>query len=453
MINRIILFGATGDLTRRLWLPAVAQLAADGILPDRFRIVGSALEDLSTEGFQSQMTDALAEHAAFVDAEVRGRVVDCLSYQAANVTDPQEVKAVLGDDHEPTLVYLALPTFLLEKAFLALGKANMTTKDALAIEKPFGNDLTSAQKLNEILHFELPHPSIFRIDHFLSDELVRRILTIRFANRLFQPVLNSQHVDHVDISWLESLALEGRAGYYDKAGALKDMIQNHMIEALSLLLMEEPARFDEPSFRGNRVEALRSIATPTLASIKEGTVRAQYSAGTIGDRPIPDYVAEPGVDPSRETETYAAVDLEVPNSRWEGTRFTLRSGKAMPANSAEITIHFKPVYGFENNERVLTRPNVLRIGLMEPYVRAEINIKGPDQELEPQVLEMMSPVPKRTAYANLIAEMLRNNTMLFIRDDEVEETWRVIDPIVEAWQKGEVPLQTYAAGTDAPTVK
>ncbi len=452
MIKRIILFGASGDLTERLWMPAVAQVAEDGRLPEGFHILGSALEEWTGQEFRDRMTEALAQFCGGVAEEVRQQVVQMLDYKPADVTSPSDVKALIGESHEPTLVYLALPTFLLDKAFLALGSANLNANDAVAIEKPFGTDLASAQHLNATLQAVLPQPKIFRIDHFLSDDLVRRILYLRFSNRIFEPLLSAQHVEHVDISWLESLALEGRAGYYDKAGALKDMIQNHLIEALSLLLLEQPARLDEPSFRGNRVEALRTISTPTEEAILKGTVRARYTAGNVKGRVIPSYVDEPGVDASRNTETYASVDLEVPSSRWYGTRFTLRSGKAFANDFAEIAIHFKPVRGYQSDMQIDTTPNILRIGLMDSYVRLDINIKGQDEHVIHDTLEMISPPPKRSAYANLIVEMLKNNTMLFIRNDEAEESWRIINPIAEAWANQKVPLLEYAAGGAVPGI-
>jgi len=447
MFRKIILFGASGDLTARLWMPAIAQLAAGGLLPDRLQILGAAREAWTGAAFRDRMAAALAEHAGHLSEKIRKQVVEMLDYRPADVTVPADVQAVIGETHEPTLVYLALPTFLLDQAFHSLGIAGLDAQDAVAIEKPFGTDLASARHLNETLKSTLPHPSIFRIDHFLSDELVRRILTLRFSNRIFEPLLRAQHVERVDISWLEKLALEGRAAYYDRAGALKDMIQNHLLEALSLLLLEQPARLDEPSFRGNRVEALRAVVTPTSEAILDGTVRARYSAGAIGPRQVPAYVDEPGVEASRGTETYAAVDLEVQNARWYGTRFTLHSGKAFADDFAEITIHFKPVPGYHDGALGDATPNVLRIGLMEPYVRLGITIKGPDEQLVNDTLEMVSPKPARSAYANLLLEMLNNRRMLFIRDDEVEETWRVIDPIAKAWAADEVPLYSYAAGT------
>ena len=205
---------------------------------------------------------------------------------------------MIGDDHPDTLVYLALPPSLLTKVLTALATTKLGGSDAVAIEKPFGIDLASARHLNEILRIQLPEPTILRIDHFLSNELVRRVLVLRFLNRVVEPILNAVHVERVDISWLESLTLEGRASYYDGAGAMKDMVQNHLMEAMTLVLMEQLARVDADSFRSVRVEALRAVATPTAERMGSDTIRARYSAGTIGSRQVPSYVDEPGVDPA-----------------------------------------------------------------------------------------------------------------------------------------------------------
>ena len=451
MFNRIVIFGASGDLTARLLMPAFAQLKETNVLPAGLTILGSAVNEWTAKEFRDHIAQALEAHATQVSPATRQAVVDMLDYRSADVTDPADVKAVIGDDHNPTLVYLALPSGLLEAVVPALSGAGLGSGDAVAIEKPFGTDLASAQRLNEILRTGLPQATIFRIDHFLSDELVRRILALRFLNRIFEPVLNAFHVERVDINWLESLALEGRAGYYDRAGAMKDMLQNHLMEALSLIVMEQPARIDSDSFRGNRVEALRCIPTPNLEQIRAGTIRARYTAGTIGSRQVPSYVDEPGVDPTRGTETYAAIDLAVQNARWASVPFTLRSGKAMPADSAEIAIHFRRLPPYLFDQQVDIEPNVLRIGLMQPYVRLGTMINGPDYTALNQELEMLTPTPRRTAYANLILEMLHNKPILFIRGDEAEEAWRIIDPIAQAWANDEVPMQTYPAGSEPPS--
>jgi glucose-6-phosphate 1-dehydrogenase len=450
MISRMVIFGATGDLTARLLLPAVAQLVESDALPSDIQIVGSAVESWSVEKFRKHIAQALDAHAAQVSPTTRQQVVNMLDYRSSDVTDPDDVATVIGTDHGPTLVYLALPSGLLEAALTALAAADLGRDDALAIEKPFGTDLTSAQRLNALLASGLSAPNIFRIDHFLSNELVRRVVALRFANQVFEPILNANHVARVDISWLESLTLEGRADYYDRAGALKDMLQNHLMEALSLVVMEEPARLDAVSFRNSRVEALRNIATPTLSDIQAGTIRARYTAGSIGDRQVPSYVDEPGVEPSRGTETYAAITLALQNRRWAGVPFTLRSGKSMPADTAEIAIYFRPLPPHLFDRDVDLPANVLRIGLMESYVRLDTTINGSDQQLVQEELEMVAPKPERTAYANLILEMFHNSPTLFIRGDEAEEAWRIIDPIAHAWAEDKVPMQGYPAGQAPP---
>lgn len=449
MIERMVLLGASGDLTSRLLMPAVSQLAEAGLLPPGFTILGSANTGWSTEDFRQHVAEGLEKHAA-VSPSTRDAVVGMLGFQPGDVTRPEDVARLIGDDRPDTLVYLALPQTLFEPVLTALAAAGLRDADAVAIEKPFGTDLGSARHLNEILRLQLPRPTIFRIDHFLSSELVRRVLVLRFLNRIFEPVLNAVHVERVDISWLESLTLEGRASYYDRAGALKDMVQNHLMEAMALVLMEQPARVDADSVRGVRVEALRSVATPSAERMRSDTVRARYSAGTIGARQVPSYVDEPGVDPGRDTETYAALTLGVDSTRWAGVPFILRSGKALAADTAEIAIHFRPLPRYLRDQWPGVEPNVLRIGLVEPYVRLGTTLNGPERTAESRHLEAQSATPRFTPYANLILEMLRKDPMLFIRGDEAEEAWRIVDPVMSAWSAGDVPMQEYPAGQAPP---
>jgi glucose-6-phosphate 1-dehydrogenase len=449
MIERMVLFGASGDLTSRLLMPAVAQLAEAGFLPPGFTIAGSANTNWSTEDFRQHIAGELDKHAPVAPA-TRDAVVRMLSFASADVTQRAEVSQLIGADHPGTLVYLALPPGLLPSVLPALAAAKLRTTDADAVAKPFGTDLASAHHLNQILRIQLPQPVIFRIDHFLSSELVRRVVTLRFLNRVFEPIWNAVHVERVDISWLESLTLEGRASYYDTAGAMKDMVQNHLMEAMALVLMEQPARVDADSFRGTRVEALRAVATPQAQTMRSHTIRARYTAGTIGTRQVPSYVDEPGVDPSRNTETYASLTLQVDSPRWVGVPFTLRSGKALAADSAEIAIHFRPLPRYLLDQWPGVEPNVLRIGLTEPYVRLSTTLNGPARTAETRQLEAHLTAPRFTAYAHLILEMLNSDPMLFIRGDEAEEAWRIIDPVMNAWTAGDVPMQQYPAGQAPP---
>ena len=276
------------------------------------------------------------------------------------------------------------------------------------------------------------------------------MISLGFLNRIFEQSWNAVHIERVDISWLESLTMEGRGSYYDRAGALKDMIQNHLMEIMALVLMEQPARLDADSFRSTRVEALRAVATPTAARMSQDTVRARYTAGAIGTRQVPSYLNEPGVDPVRNTETYAALTVHVDNPRWSGVPFTLRSGKSMPADSAEIAIHFRPMPDYLLDQWPGVEPNVLRLGLTEPYVRLATTVNGPDQHAETRELELQTSPPPRSPYANLILQMLQKDPMLFIRGDEAEEAWRIIDPVQHAWSAGEVTVQDYVAGSPPP---
>ncbi|MGX7729127.1 glucose-6-phosphate dehydrogenase [Rhodococcus sp. 2H158] len=449
MIERIVLFGASGDLTSRLVMPAVAQLAEAELLPPQLTIVGSANTDWSTEQFREHIAEGLDAHSTAKPA-AKDAVVRMLGYEPADVTRAEDVCRVLGDDGPDTLVYLALPPSLLRGVLTALAAAKLRRSDAVAVEKPFGTDLESARELNDLLRVQLPEPTIFRVDHFLSNELVRRILVLRFLNRVFEPTWNAVHVERVDISWLESLTLEGRAGYYDGAGAMKDMVQNHLMEVMALVLMEQPARIDPHSFRGVRVEALRAVATPSAETLCRDSVRARYTAGTIGTRQVPSYVDEPGVDPTRNTETYASLTLGVNNPRWAGVPFTLRSGKALAADTAEIAIHYRAMPEYLLDLWPGVEPNVLRLGLTEPYVRLSTNLNGPDDRAAHQELELMEPASGRTPYANLLLGMLHNNPTLFIRGDEAEEAWRIVDPVMKAWAADDVPMQEYAAGTEPP---
>jgi glucose-6-phosphate 1-dehydrogenase len=450
MVERMVIFGASGDLTSRLLMPAVAQLAEAQLLPPGLTIVGAANTDWTSEDFRQHIGAELEKHSP-VSAATRDAVVRMLSYTPSDVTSADDVRRVIGNgDHPATVTYLALPPFLLHAVLPALATAGLTTSDAVAIEKPFGTDLESARELNEILRLQLPRPTIFRIDHFLSNELVRRIVTLRFLNRVIEPLLNATHVERVDISWLESLTLEGRASYYDSAGAMKDMVQNHLMEAMALVLMEQPARIDASSFRDVRVEALRSVATPRPADLPRTSVRARYSAGSIGTRHVPSYVDEPGVDPSRNTETYASLTVDVDSPRWAGVPFTMRSGKALAGNAAEIAIHFKPMPAYLLDRWPGVEPNVLRLGLTDPYVRLATTLNGPEQTAETQQLEARSTPPRFEAYAHLIHQMLQNDPMLFIRGDEAEEAWRIVDPVMQAWSVGNVPMQEYPAGGAAP---
>jgi glucose-6-phosphate 1-dehydrogenase len=291
--------------------------------------------------------------------------------------------------------------------------------------------------------------TVFRNDHFLHYQTVQNIAGVRFANRLFEPLWSAAHIHAVDIVWDETLTLEGRAGYYDNAGALRDMLANHLLQILCLLAMEPPPTFAERDLRDARFAVLRSIPTPDDDMIRRHTRRARYTAGTIGDRDVPDYTAEDGVDPDRATETFAQVTLRVHNWRWGDVPFTLRSGKAQGTARAEAVVGLQPVPHTAFADYLDCAPNIVRIGLKPPSLSAHININDGTEfvGLEPVTLDTALPAPGRPAYASLIRDVLTGDATLAVRGDEAEESWRIMQPILDAWSRDDVPMRTYAAGT------
>ncbi|HSK95780.1 MAG TPA: glucose-6-phosphate dehydrogenase, partial [Euzebyales bacterium] len=342
MLDRLVIFGGTGDLAARLLLPALAHLRAAGDLPDTLRILGVGQQDWDRERYRDHVRQALDAHAADLGA-AHAWLLQRIDYASADVTDADAVGHAVSDIDGPWVAYLALPPALFAPTLQAIADVGMPDGSVIAIEKPFGTDLASAQALNALLRRRLGDVTVFRNDHFLHNQTVQNIAGIRFANRLFEPLWNATQVRAVDVTWDETLALEGRAGYYDHAGALRDMLANHLLQIMCLLAMEPPPTFGERDLRDARFAVLRAIPTPDRDEVRRSTVRARYTAGRIGDREVPDYAAERGVDPQRETETFAQMTLAVGNWRWAGVPFTLRTGKAQGADRAEVVIHLRRV--------------------------------------------------------------------------------------------------------------
>lgn len=456
MIARLVLFGASGDLAGRYLLPALAALHSVGKLPQGFRLVGAARTKLDDEAFQRHAAEELEQHAKDVPRTDREALVNSLSYQSVDFGNAESVGKVVGKGDGPVAVYLALPPRVLEPAVMALGEVGLTEGSRIVLEKPFGEDLDSAVMLNALLARVAGgkgERAVFRVDHALGLATVQNLVAVRLANRVVEPVWNSTHIERVEILWDETLALEGRATYYDTAGALKDVVQNHLLQVLCLLAMEPPLSFEEQDLRDRKVEVLRSICPLTTEDIAR-TRRARYTAGTIGDQQIPSYTDEEGVDPDRCTETFAEVGLELDSWRWAGTRFMLRAGKALGKSRKEVVVHFRPVPKRPFGDAKDCEPNRLRIGLDGPWgLRLELtgSAAGSPPRLAPLSLEADLPAPDLPAYSLVLMDVLQGDSRLSIRGDEAEESWRVLTPVIDAWAEGKVPLEEYPAGSDGPS--
>jgi glucose-6-phosphate 1-dehydrogenase len=450
MISRLAIFGATGDLTARYLLPGLAALRAAGHLSDGFSLAGAGREGWDSGEFQRWAAAQLDRHAGDLPAPVRQAIVSTSRYHQADVTDPASVAAVVAGDG-PVAAYLALPPAVFPAAVSALHDAGLPPDSRIVLEKPFGEDLHSAIELNRLLAGTVPEQAVFRVDHFLAMTTVQNVLGTRLANRVLEPIWNAAHIAEIDITWEESLALEGRAGYYDGAGALKDMLQNHLLQILCLVAMEPPVSLGERDLRDRKMDVLRSVRPLTDADVIGRTRRARYTAGRIGDRQVPAYAGEEGVDPARHTETFAEVELELDNWRWPGTIFRLRTGKALRRDRKEVAVRFRPVPHLPFSHTGEELPNVLRFGLEPETLSLELTGIGAHAgDLAPLTLTARLDPPGLPAYGRLLLDVLNGNAALSIRDDEAEQSWRVLTPVLSAWSKDLVPLEEYPAGSDGP---
>ncbi|MQA33537.1 glucose-6-phosphate dehydrogenase [Modestobacter roseus] len=449
-----IVLGGRGDLTGRLLLPGLAELFAadgDGVGGDEIDLLAVGRAGWSDEDYRGWARERLAEHAGHVPEEVRDRLVGRLAYQQGDVTEAADLRRALARAAGRPVVYLALPNTVFLPTLQALTEVDLPEGTSIGVEKPFGRDQADARELNTVLHRLVPEDRVFRTDHFLAKQTVLNLLGLRFANRLFEPVWNAGHVDRVEIVFDETLGLEGRAGYYDGAGALRDMLQNHLLQQLALVAMEPPLAVDGPSLSARKADVLRAVRPP--ADMARDTVRARYTAGTVGGRHLPDYTSEDGVDPARETETYAEYTVTIDNWRWAGVPFRLRSGKALGEGRREIAVWFKPVPHLAFDGVGQPEPDVLRLGLDPDHVTLELNLNGAGEpfDLERRDLDIDLPPNSLSAYGLLLREMATGAAALSISDVEAEESWRVVEPILAAWAAGAVPLQEYAAGSSGPT--
>ncbi len=449
--TKLLILGASGDLTRRLLLPGLGSLLERE--PDRpLRIVGADRTDLGTDAFGDRLAQALAEGGAASDVVQRHRSAS--AYYQLDVTDPaafDRVLAALGRDGERLVLYFALPPAITERVCRALTRCDLPAGTHLAMEKPFGRDQASARALNDLVGRLVPDEQVHRVDHFLGKSTVIDVMALRFANRMIQAVWSADHIASIEIAYDESLALEGRAGYYDHAGALVDMIQSHLLQVMSVVAMEPPSQITGRELRDAKSAVLRATrlwgGEPVTASR-----RGRYTAGTIGDRAVPDYLAEQGVDPARDTETMAQVTVEVVNQRWKGVPITLRSGKALGETHKHIVITFADVrhlpeglHGGDGEDRLV-------IGLSPDVMELRLTTNGTEDpfELEQSTFTTELRHAELSAYGEVLSAILDGEPMLSVRGDAAEECWRLTDEVIAAWQAGKVPMEDYQAGSPVP---
>lgn len=443
----LAIIGASGDLTSRLLLPALGELLASQP-KRRVHLIGAARSDGTDASWRKTVREAFATSSA--DSALTS--VASTPYVQTDATTAAGLKKVIAAAPAGRLVlYFAVPPAVAASACAALKPADLPEGTVLALEKPFGDDAASAHELNEVLRALVPENQVFRVDHFLGRSTVLNVLGVRFANRLVEPVWSAEHVEQVTVRFDESLALEGRAGYYDRAGAMVDMIQSHLLQVLAVLAMEQPATLDEVDLRDATSAALRATHIWDDNPVHSSR-RARYAAGTIGERELPSYVDEPGVDPSRETETLAEVVCEVRTARWQGVPFTLRSGKALGDTATEIVVRFRPVRHLPPGLTGAAEGSVLRFSLGPDRMSLELNVNGGEDpfQLHRARLDAGLGAGAQRAYAEVLSGVLDGDAALAVRGDAAEECWRIIQPVRDAWGRGDVPLEEYAAGTTGP---
>lgn len=448
----MIVLGAAGDLAARLLLPALAGLRARGLTPPGLRLVGIDRAELDDATFRAHVRTAVGVHGSDEARSAAGDLADVCAYLRGDAGDPAALRRALAGVEGPVVLYLALPPQVFAPAIRAAADAGLPEGSRMVVEKPFGHDRASARELNALIRAALPEESVHRVDHFLAKQTVQNVLGLRFANRVFEPIWNREHIERVDVVWDETLGLEGRAGYYDRAGALRDMIQNHLLQVMALVAMEAPPTLAERDLRDRKVDLLRAVRTPDPGSVAGETVRARYAAGTVAGRPVPDYASEPGVEAARGTETFAAVTLRGDTWRWSGVPFTLRTGKGLGALRQHVAIRFRPVPHLAFGQAQDPPPNVLLLGLAPDRLELSMNVNGAGDPfcLEQVTLAAQLAPQEVPAYGRVILDVLAGDPTLSIRGDEAEECWRIVEPILAGWASGSPPLLGYPAGSAGP---
>lgn len=460
-----ILFGGHGDLAFRKLMPALYHLCADGYMSQESRIITVSRKNISKEEHISLVKEKLK---VFLPQEsfsedvfnIFKNKLDMVTIDFSNHASYEKLQSILNSDIERHRInYLSTSPDFFGSICQSLHEANLITEySRVVLEKPLGKDLQSSQTINEKVLKYFQENQIFRIDHYLGKDTVQNIMALRFSNRLFVPLWNSNHIDHVQITVSESVGVESRWGYYNEYGAMRDMIQNHLMQLLCLIAMEPPCSLEANSVRDEKVKVLRSLRQMSSEDIINKTVRAQYTKGSSNGQPVEGYLD--GQEESSNTETFSAIRVDIDNWRWNGVPFYIRSGKRMQKRNSEIVIQFKtmPHSIFSNNGSCITDNKLLITLQPKESIELKLMNKIPGlsevMKLQQVDLELNSPHTqqrKPDAYERLILDVIRDNATLFMRLDEVEAAWKWTDKIIEGWQNNMTPMKFYPAGTDGPT--
>lgn len=469
----IVIFGASGDLAKRKLIPALYNLACENGAHSDFQVLGVGRTPLADEEFRHQMNES-ARAAKDTRNYNEGKWQEFEKRLTYIVGDPNndemldELQSHLETMHEQgasrnRIYYLSLPPSVTPNVVKGLGAAGLADETLgyarVVIEKPFGRDLESAKELNQVVNESFQEEQVYRIDHYLGKETVQNILVFRFGNSLFEPIWNRNYIDFIEITAAEPLGIEGRAGYYEESGALRDMVTNHLLQMLMLVAMEPPAAFSADDVREEKVQVLRSIRRMSPDQVNERTVRGQYSTGSDNELKVVGYRDEEGVKPNSKTETYAAVQFNIENWRWAGVPFYLRTGKRLPKQLTEVRVHFKttPLALFARQGAGLQEPNIITLQIQpQEGINISFGAKIPGTEMRTGTVDLNFSyaggfgVKSPAAYETLLLDVMQGDATLFTRRDEVESEWRLITPIEEAWAAGAAPIQFYEAGTNGP---